>query len=334
MAQETKVGLVVGLGFIICFAIILANRSGADRIHPQMPYQLFGRPAPPSRGPNGSPTEARAREGNRPRQSRPADDSAVSPAGPGSGPRPSATAPRDGVDPEPAVQEDPERFTRRRRPIPKPLDPSEPVLASAPANGEGGRGLPAAETSPTEPAPDAAAAASLGLPPALAPYADQLEPVRRGEAATPKAQVQRVVENGDTLNKIARRCYGASSTKIVNALYEANRSVLSSPDAVVVGRTLELPVVEGIAPKLAAPAGDTRNAVADATEPVRGGKPAFRWYKVRKGDRLGTIAQKQLGSAIRWQEILALNQDICSDARYLPSGVEIRIPTNTLADAR
>ena len=38
MARETKVGLLAGLAFIICFAIILANRGRQHLIPAQLTY--------------------------------------------------------------------------------------------------------------------------------------------------------------------------------------------------------------------------------------------------------------------------------------------------------
>ena len=43
MARETKVGMLVGLGFIVCFAIILENRGRRDPVGPQMPHEVLNR---------------------------------------------------------------------------------------------------------------------------------------------------------------------------------------------------------------------------------------------------------------------------------------------------
>jgi nucleoid-associated protein YgaU len=119
----------------------------------------------------------------------------------------------------------------------------------------------------------------------------------------------------------------------VRAIFEVNRTAMESPDDLVVGRSILLPPVDGSAP--AGPDGAPAQAtVVVDNAPRSSSSPTYRLYKVKKGDLLGTIAQEQLGSAKRWQEILALNRDVCKDARRLPCGVEIRIPVDTLADAR
>ncbi len=43
MAVETKVGLLVGLAFIVCFAVILSNRGSGDVAGGQMAYHLLSR---------------------------------------------------------------------------------------------------------------------------------------------------------------------------------------------------------------------------------------------------------------------------------------------------
>lgn len=43
MAVETKVGLLVGLAFIVCFAVILSNRGSGDMTSSQMAYHILSR---------------------------------------------------------------------------------------------------------------------------------------------------------------------------------------------------------------------------------------------------------------------------------------------------
>ena len=345
MAQETKVGLVVGLGFIVCFATILANRGAADRIRPQMPYQLFSNPSPPSLSPTGILPETHAQHIGRSDRPVPvvgqrAPEAVATPD------RSDMTSHhRDGAGPKTGIVADPEQFTRRRPPIPEPLDLSEPVVAGAADEGGGMPGLPddgipPAEAGP-EPVPSPAAGprvrtatAHAELPESLAPFADRFERVPQRQNPVAAAEVGHVVEKGDTLTAIAHRYYGSSSTRIVSAVFEANRSVMNCPDVVVVGSTLCLPVAESILPQDHTPGARRRDASAQPTEPADRPEPSYRWYTVKEGDLLGTIAQRELGSSKRWKEILALNEDVCSDARRLPYGVRIRIPINILADAR
>ncbi len=347
MAQETKVGLVVGLGFIVCFAMILANRGGVERIRPQMPYQLFRNPASPGQSPTAIPPEEQVRKAGRADPPTLPVDRPTSAEVPSPERRDSAANRRDDTDREPGTLADPEHFTRRRRPIPRALELPDSAVASADRNRDNGMSLLVGESSPTgvdqeresEPvavrvAQNRAATMDAELPPSLAPYADQLERVPRRRKPSATTEVRHTVEKGETLTGIARRYYGSASPAIVRSVFEANQSVMSSPDMVVVGSALRLPVVEGIVPRHGATGAPLGGAVADAKNPERRADPAYRLYKVKKGDLLGTIAQQHLGSSKRWKEILALNEGLFPDARHLPTGVEIRIPLDTLVDAR
>ena len=336
MAQETKVGLVVGLGFIVCFATILANRGG-DRIRRQMPYELFDRPAtlrggagvtlPPRPAASADKSEHRTAPGNTPPTEPDRAASRGNPAG------------------VPGTIADPDQFKRRRAPIPKPLDLPEPVYADAhdPDEEDMSYMVDASEgpyaagvsESPTSGQMRTLAAESV-LPESLQPYADQFERpgARRlansARGARPSPVATHVVQPGDSLGKIARRYYGTGSVATVKAIFEANRNVLKSRDTVVIGNTLRLPLLNGVPPDpTAAEASALAKSPGDDTT-----QPDFRWHKVQKGEMLGTIAQRLLGSSKRWKEIMALNQDICPNPRRLQAGMEIRIPLDTFADAR
>jgi len=50
-----------------------------------------------------------------------------------------------------------------------------------------------------------------------------------------------------------------------------------------------------------------------------------RWYTVRNGDCLWTVAQEQLGSVDRYKEIVKLNRLKTS---VIKSGQRLRVPTN------
>lgn len=54
--------------------------------------------------------------------------------------------------------------------------------------------------------------------------------------------------------------------------------------------------------------------------------PARRYYTVQKGDTLGHISQRMLGTAKRWREIYELNRDQLRSPDRLPIGIELAIP--------
>jgi nucleoid-associated protein YgaU len=134
---------------------------------------------------------------------------------------------------------------------------------------------------------------------------------------------QYTVEKGDTLTAIAARVYGTRSKRVIDAIFEVNTSLLSSPDELRVGQVIALPRIEG----LAAPAEETTPAPAEEPKPPAADPPPeHRPYQVRKGDAYVTIAREQLGSAGRWKEIAELNKDIFPDPSKIRHGVRIRLP--------
>ena len=122
---------------------------------------------------------------------------------------------------------------------------------------------------------------------------------------------------------------------------------MSSPDHVVVGWRIKLPVIEG----LLAAAREGGSAATTAPEPAsvdrrdsrkvrqtaieqrlsddRDGEGVdWRWYELKEGDVYSTVAAEQLGTSKRWPELARLNEDIFPDASRIRYGVNIRIPVD------
>lgn len=64
------------------------------------------------------------------------------------------------------------------------------------------------------------------------------------EAAKPKYVAQHTVGAGDTLSAIALKYYGSAARSKWMAIYEANSDVLSSPNVIVPGQSLKIPVLD------------------------------------------------------------------------------------------
>jgi len=120
---------------------------------------------------------------------------------------------------------------------------------------------------------------------------------------------------------------------IIDAIFNANRSTLSSPDDLRVGADLVLPAINGL---VAASAKQARAANPrrsnDTRSSPRGGSN-FRWYQIRKNDRYVSIARVQLGDANRWREIYELNTDTFPDPQRIRHGVRIKLPVTRTASA-
>jgi nucleoid-associated protein YgaU len=144
------------------------------------------------------------------------------------------------------------------------------------------------------------------------------------------------VAPGDTLSKIALAHFGNKSRTSVNAIFDANRSTLTSPDDLKAGLVLSLPVVE-VTPRSVKPEPPQANAptpskaeeaknhpTKKSAEPPA---PTFRWYQVKKNDRYASIAREQLGDTGRWRELHELNKDKFPNPQSIREGVRIKLPS-------
>jgi nucleoid-associated protein YgaU len=344
MARETKVGLLVGIGFIVCFAVILSNRSGFRDLHSSLPYAASAAGTVHAPAQTATLPEQRVRdyvhrtvrapraaslEGETGRSSRPGQGGSEG-GEPLHRTRESAASP---LDDEPGL-----------RPIGVADDAGTPiagpnrVLARQPA--------PAARaTVDDEPGEDYDnGTLTPPLKPIVAGGATRsATSALRAEAAPSPAGRTYVVQPGDTLSKIAKQFYGHCGPKTLQAIQAANPERLANPDVVQTGQTLILPGLAESAPAVAPRSLEARtdsnaspdvkptrpDAPSDRALPKRGPSPRrWRWYQVQKGDLYGTIALKELGSSKRWKEIFELNKDVFPDPSRIRWGVRIKIPMN------
>ncbi len=350
MATETKIGLIVGLGFIICFAVILANHGRREPITTHWPNRIDQRSHSQHRAGAGDSPSLTPRESVQSDSSghtRPATDpgtkrsvptrvdrrtvSAIPPAIPSSGAQ--VTLSRAGgsasdlsrPDPiatrEQTAMSQPRDRVQRQRALQDLLD-SQAAISGARSEEE--------DATPSDTPADVARTASQK--PALAGIAlSKSKPVSR---RAPKAAVQLVrytVAPGDTLTKIALANYGSRSAALIRAIYDANHPPLTSPDRLSVGDELALPVVAGLNLKshgVTVVKPQTTKRIDTPAKPATPAKHPFRWYQIKKNDRYVSIARTELGNANRWQEIFELNKDKFPDPGRIQWGVRIKLPAN------
>jgi len=140
------------------------------------------------------------------------------------------------------------------------------------------------------------------------------------------------IAEGDTLLAIADLYYGDS--RMVAAILRANPRI-KDPRALRIGDeiTLEAPVPKPTT-DAAAPLSQNRpTEAARAAEPAKSAgaasPPAEKTYRVREGDSFYSIAQSQLGSGARWEELFRLNRDLVKgDVKRLRPGMVLRLPKN------
>ncbi len=124
-----------------------------------------------------------------------------------------------------------------------------------------------------------------------------------------------VVRKGDSLSRIAAHTLGSGNHW--RKVFDANRNLLSDPNHVREGMTLRIPST-------------SRPSTGTTLTPLPKfgvvGREGDQTYVVRGGDTLSGIAQRFLGSAARWREILDLNRDQVPTPEKLRSGITIRLP--------
>lgn len=144
-------------------------------------------------------------------------------------------------------------------------------------------------------------------------------------APTAGRDVEHVVAKNETLWGIAQRYYGDGS--LHTRIADANKGRLGRNNAVFVGARLTIPgATRGVEP---APSRTVASAPPKPQAPQQApARPASasadRVHVVQKGETLGAIAAKELGSARRWPEIVKLNK--LDDPDNVPAGVRLRLP--------
>lgn len=155
-------------------------------------------------------------------------------------------------------------------------------------------------------------------------------------AATPSPRY--TTKPGDTLTRIVAAHYGRPAPAVINAVFEANRTVLSDPDMLPVNVELVLPPIRGIARSTPPNDGShgarsTQPAAQSAGDRTQTDAGSSRWYQIRKDDRYISIAREQLGDTNRWREIYELNKDKFPDPQRIREGVRIKLPSASTAIA-
>lgn len=160
-----------------------------------------------------------------------------------------------------------------------------------------------------------------------------------------------VVQSGDTLASIAKKFYGpeqGNKLSNVEAIYEANRKILSSMDDLQVDQKLTIPALASAGSSTPSTMLTGSNFVkvdtigqryntADAAKPTATtSKPAqatkadtskpLRIYVVKEGDSLWEIASEQLGDGNRYKEIVKLNSDILSNEDDIQVDMKLKLP--------
>jgi nucleoid-associated protein YgaU len=130
---------------------------------------------------------------------------------------------------------------------------------------------------------------------------------QRGAALASNGMKQYTVEPGDSLSRIALRQMGANTKANREAIVKANPSLQADPDRVIIGQTYNIPLTAGGAAQAQTPPAAANPPTAERTPAPIKAAVAEYWYQVQPGDNLWKIAKEQLGDTTTVSAIKELN---------------------------
>jgi LysM repeat protein len=345
MTRETKIGLLVGLAFILVVGILLSEHITGSNERPAAPLADAGHGVRNGVSAPGAAAEEpmKIAEPTAPVPS-PADltpkppvsQVAVVPPQPTPGNTTNViVAPAQPVGPV-AVIPAPQAVV----PVPQPTSPqAEPATVII--------------RNPTDPFannPIAKIAREMGEQ--VVPVGGKTTPK---EAATPKLVANTTTAReykakaGDTLSRIASQLPGGNTKTNRDAVVAMNPTLQKDPNHVVSGRTYLLPadvsaapiapkplaVAEATAPKVVTPvvADKTKEAKVIETKADPKADNASRIYVVKPGDTLSKIASAELGSKNEVATIRKLNPDLLKSGDKILVDMKLKLPAKLVASA-
>src|SRR5688572_8550811 len=325
MTRETKIGLLVGLAFIIVIGILLSDHLTSTTEPPQARLTQAGSnvrqgvSVPGGATANPPITSVEAPAPVTPQQQIPTkEDLAPRPQpvqivqiGPSAQQPPVSVGPAQPLVQAPAPQEP------QRVPLENPIVPQQPpVVETTPVTTDPALTQLAQRigeeivelTGPQQPTPPAQQNTQTTAAPTLA----------GGKAY--KAQ------EGDTLSKLAGRFMGGNTKANRDAIVKANPSLTKNPDIVVVGKTYIIPTNGAVA---------INNPQPAPAPPVQPTATPEYFYTVKENDTLRKIAVNQLGDEDAWAAIQDLNKTTLKgeDKTMVVPGMKLRLPAKPLASA-
>jgi nucleoid-associated protein YgaU len=346
MTRETKIGLLVGLAFIILFGIILSEKGTRnEQFATPNPAPPLVELVPPTFTPTNDVTKTSPEE---------VIDAKVTMNDPAvkmtkvenvkvedvkiETPGPSHMIIKQNSAQQPAAQQEISPKFKEMLP-PTPTRALSQIPASATTQPVEQLSVPAI---PTEMSAQLAAIDTKTQTPAV--------------ESTPAVKTQdHVVAPGETIASICRQYYPAQAYTMVGAVLKANR--IANPQKLQVGQTLKLPNVpqqvasadlkqeNAASPetaktalassKLLVPAEDsTLVGMIDPSKakieiPVT--KAESKMYTVQDKDTLTKIAKRFYGNEKAWTRIYEMNKQVLKNPHALKSGINLKLPAVELA---
>lgn len=340
MTRETKIGLLVGLAFIIVIGILLSDHLTSSTEPPPATLANAGSNVRQTvTTPGGTTTQP------------PITNVAMQP--PGAQPN---VAPQQPVPTPSELQPRPQRVqivqvggpapqtVPQQQPQYQPQQP--PVSITGPQTQQFSQAqLMLQQPNPNDaPIITQAPAQANTVPGSLAQVAQQHgeglvsldsgRPVEQLVAPTPAREY--VAEPGDSVSRMANRLLGANTKANRDAIIRANPSLQQDPNKVIVGRTYVIPGTGGVVaqPQVASNASTAQLDPIITQTPTQGTVSAAEyWYTVKENDSLWRIASEQLGSPASIAAIKELNKDALRGGETVYVGMKLKLPGKPIAKA-
>ena len=338
MTRETKIGLLVGLAFIIVIGILLSDHLTSTTEPPQARLTQAGSnvrqgvSVPGGATANPPITSVEAPAPVTPQQQIPTkEDLAPRPQpvqivqiGPSAQQPPVSVGPAQPLvqAPAPLIAQPP---TQSQEPQPQRVPLENPIVPQQP---------PVVESTPvtTDPAlTQLAQRIGEEIVELTGPQQQPTPPTQQNGqtsgAPTLAGGKAYKAQEGDTLSKLAGRFMGGNTKTNRDAIVKANPSLTKNPDIVVVGKTYIIPTNGAVTTNMPQPAPAQPSQTPTAT-------PEY-FYTVKENDTLRKIAVNQLGDEDAWAAIQDLNKTTLKgeDKTMVVPGMKLRLPAKPLASA-
>ncbi|HEX3356980.1 MAG TPA: LysM peptidoglycan-binding domain-containing protein [Tepidisphaeraceae bacterium] len=326
MTRETKIGLLVGLAFIIVIGILLSDNLTRSTEPPQATLAGEGntvRSAVAAPGASNNPPilNTVTPTAVSPRQTvptptdlapkvQPVQPVQVAVGGPTALQAPAQrTAPAFADDSAPTITKAPQI----------PASPEQTQVATADNRNEGASDLRSAAKQQGEEIIDVGGT--------------QTNPVKSVVASNGMKQYPAV--EGDSVSKMATKFFGSNTRANRDAIINANPTLKQDPNKLLVGHTYNIPASTGGATSVAlsSPAPTATPTPAQSAQPTPAPAQASSdtWYTVKEGDSLWKIATEQCGSANAIATIREMNKDTLKGDTVVLN-MKLRLP-NKVASA-
>ncbi|MBV8781176.1 MAG: LysM peptidoglycan-binding domain-containing protein [Phycisphaerae bacterium] len=321
MTRETKIGLLVGLAFIIVIGILLSDHLTSSTEPPQATLASAGNTVRQAvNTPGGSGVGAPVTVVPPP----------VQPQQPVSTRDELTTAP-------PAVQ-----IVRIGGPAQTETTNTQPIkiTAATPQKTE----MPQVVATDTPAAGnDAPAAVQDDLTKIARDNGQELVSADGGKVKpAPSSKSTYTAQAGDSVSKIVSKCLGSASKANIDAFLKANPSMGGDPTKLLAGKTYNIPGAAADDSTSDAPAVATKTApaVGDSDDVIKSdSKPAadtIYVYTVKPGDNLTKIARDELGDTHAVASIQELNGDKLKGPHHdiVLVGMKLKLPGKPVATAQ